>query len=58
MESLEARKRATELEFELAAAHFRHDQAKRLRQELDEIERQIENLVTATSQPSLRTGAR
>ncbi len=42
MDKLAARKRAAELEFALAAAHFRHDEAKRLRQELDEIERQIE----------------
>ncbi len=42
MDKLAARKRAAELEFALAPAHFRHDEAKRLRQELDEIERQIE----------------
>ena len=42
MDKLAARKRAAELEYALAAAHFRHDEAKRLRQELDEIERQIE----------------
>ena len=42
MDKLAARKRAGELEFVLAAAHGRHDDAKRLRQELDEIDRQIE----------------
>jgi hypothetical protein len=42
MDKLAARKRAAELEFVLAAAHGRHDEAKRLRQELEEIERQIE----------------
>ncbi len=42
MDELAARKRAADLEFALAAAHGRHDEAKRLRQELDEIERRIE----------------
>ncbi len=42
MDKLAVRKRATELEFTLAAAHGRHDEAKRLLEELEEIERQIE----------------
>jgi hypothetical protein len=42
IDKLAARKRAAELEFALAAAHGRHDEATRLREEFEEIERQIE----------------